>query len=197
MKKYLITIVFLLLVSLQAISQQYLAPKGFLLFKDFDKKEFKIFQDFDGDKIKDLAAIYAKKGSEDANIVVVHLSLEKKQVSFLFNAFGYDFEFDKNVLTVGACLGTGRYCESYKFRYDATLKSMRLIGYEEESFGNAAHDGAYLKSVNFLSGKFEISGEGIKGKKVEKISISTIKLEDLNKPATTSILEKIGEKYLN
>ena len=42
---------------------------------------------------------------------------------------------------------------TYKFKYYPNLKNMRLIGYDEESFGNANHDGAYSKSINFLTKK--------------------------------------------
>ena len=63
---------------------------------------------------------------------------------------------------------------------------MRLIGYDEEAFGNAVNDGAYNKSINFLTKKMEYS----EGKKIiKKINIGIITLENFD--------ENIREKLNN
>jgi hypothetical protein len=63
---------------------------------------------------------------------------------------------------------------------------MRLIGYNEESFGNAIHEGSYNKSINFLTKKMEY----FERKKITKtINIGIITLENFD--------EKIREKLNN
>jgi hypothetical protein len=44
---------------------------------------------------------------------------------------------------------------------------MRLIGYDEEYFGNAALDGAYLKSINFLTSAMEYTQKKKISKKIK------------------------------
>ena len=157
MKK--IALLLLTVISLTANAQtKYSQPKGYSIYTDYDSKPFRLDKDFDGDGINDLAIVYAKNNTEDENIVAVYLSTSNSAKNtyyyFPFSSNSYSLDFKNNVLTIGSCFGTGRFCKTLKFKFYSTLKNMRLIGYDEESFGNAIHNGAYLKSINLLTNKF-------------------------------------------
>ncbi len=72
---------------------------------------------------------------------------------------------------------------------------MRLIEYEEESFGNAANEGAYLKSINLLTNKYEISGPKWKNKIIKKTCFQTLTLKSID-DKTLEYLENVGANYL-
>ena len=46
-----------------------------------------------------------------------------------------------------------RYFENYTFRYNKVTATFDFIGYDNESFGNAVHDGAGFHSLNLLTGQ--------------------------------------------
>jgi hypothetical protein len=193
MKTLIPILIFLLCFETKA--QNYNLPQGYIVYKDAENKPFRIDKDFDGDNIKDLAIVYTKK-NDGANVVTVHLSSTKKNTTFPFHStMGYNLEFDKNVLKIGACFGTGAYCQNLVFRYDNTLKTMRLIGYDEQDTGNNAHEGAYEKSVNFLNNKYEISGENFKKKLTKTSTFKPMPIGDLNEKGF-EYLESIGSEYL-
>jgi len=72
---------------------------------------------------------------------------------------------------------------------------MRLIGYDEESFGNAVHEGAYLKSINLLTNTYEISGPKWKNKITKKTNFQILTLETLDEK-DLEYLENVGNNYL-
>lgn len=184
MKIIFLTLILLSILTIQSKSQtKYTPPKGYAIYKDYDNKPFRIDKDFDGDGMNDLAIVYAKNNTVDENIVAVYLStsfnIKKAYYYFPFSSNSYNLEFKNKVLTIGSCFGTGRYCKTLKFKFYSALKNMRLIGYDEESFGNAANEGAYLKSINFLTNKYEISGPKWKNKIIKKSGFPTLTLENL------------------
>ncbi|XZF14249.1 hypothetical protein ACTHGU_20915 [Chitinophagaceae bacterium MMS25-I14] len=117
---------------------------------------------------------------------------------------GYGLSYNKDVLTLSSCFGNGRFCKTLKFKYYARLKNMRLIGYDEESFGNAAHEGAYVKTVNLLTNSYDIRQYRWSEKKqsdetyfttTQHISCAVITLENIS-GKTMEMLENIGSKYI-
>jgi hypothetical protein len=199
MKSWKVLLLFVCIISIKVNAQQkYSLPKGYEIYK-YEGQRFRIDNDIDGDGVNDLAIVLSKKNSEDENIVTVFLSsnyfVNSRYYSFAFSSGSYSFEFKNNVFAVGTCFGNGRFCKQLKFKYIPSLKTMRLIGYEEESFGNAVHEGAYLKSVNFLTNRYEISGPAWKKKLQRKGSFQVIKIENLNEKLF-DYLESIGSKDL-
>jgi hypothetical protein len=188
------------LLGLKASSQnKYATPKGFKIYKDYNGQPIGLDNDFDNDGITDRAIVLTESAS-NTNVVAVFLSTSyftRNTISYLpFDAESYSISLQNKVLSVGACLGTGRFCKTFKFKYYVASKGMRLIGYDEESFGNAAHDGAYLKTVNLLTNKFELSGPKWKTKLVKHTKLPIMTLESLE-PASLDDLERIGEVYIS
>ena len=173
-------------------------PENYIIYKDLDNRSYKLEEDLDGDEIPDRVIVYTKKDSEFDKIVAVYLSTAARNgntfYSFPFSALSYDLKFNNKVFTISACFGNGRYCKTLKFKYYPTIRNFRLIGYEEESFGNAMHDGAYLKSVNLLTNKYEISGPKWKKKIIRKLTLHLVSLEKLN-DKEFEYLESIGSQY--
>ena len=176
----------------------YALPKGYSIYSDYNKKAFRIDKDFDGDGIKDLVIVYSKNNTEGENIIAVYLSTAAngKFYSFPFSSLSYNLEYKNNVLTIGSCFGNGRYCKTLKFKYYPVLKNMRLIGYEEESFGNAVHEGAYLKSINLLINKYEMSGPKWKNKIIKREVFPSLTLENMDEKKL-EYLENIGSRYFH
>lgn len=200
MKSFFTTIILLSIFAVEGNCQnKYPVPKGHSIYKDYDGKAVNLQSDFDGDGINDLAIVYAKNNSEYDNIFAVYLSTKQNNRNlyyyFPFSSISYNLEIKNNVLSIGACFGTGRYCKTLKFKFYPALKNMRLIGYDEESFGNALHEGAYVKSVNLLTNKYEISGPKWKNKIVKTSRFTLITLENISEKKL-EYLENIGAAYL-
>jgi hypothetical protein len=79
---------------------------------------------------------------------------------------------------------------------------MRLIGYDEESFGNAANDGGFTKSVNLVTNQIEIS-ENFYNEKThkngvnkvhKKITMPIITIDSFNE-STLSYLRELGRQF--
>jgi|GEM_PF-2918009 len=199
MKTTIFTALFLFLSIAHGNCQlQYTTPAGYNVYKDYDGRTVRKESDLDGDGIKDLVTVLTKANSEE-NFVAVFLSssyTNGKYYQFPFHSFSYNISVVNKVLTVGSCFGNGRYCKTLKFKYYPALKSLRLIGYDEESFGNAAHEGAYLKSVNLLTHKYEISGPAWKNKLLITERFPAITIDKLNEQQF-EFLENIGASYLS
>lgn len=206
--KFLLVFQFLFFFFINVgFSQKYPIPANHSVHKNSDDKESRLDADFDGDGIKDLLVVCTKKNNDsDNNLIVLYLSTNsKKYVSFLFpTALGYGIEKTKDVLQIGACFGNGRFCKTLKFRYNKKFKKMQLIGYDEESFGNAAKEGAYKKTVNLSTNQYNIEkykwsekkqDVEIFFKKTEKTNIEVTFFETTDNKKLES-LEKIGGKYL-
>lgn len=200
MRSFFITIIGVIFYFTSSAQNNYPVPEGYSVHKNFENKPFKIQKDFDGDAVEDLAIVYAKTNAEDENVVAIYLSTKynssKTYYYFPFSSNSYNLEFKNNVLIVGSCFGTGRYCKTLKFKYYSSLKNMRLIGYDEESFGNAVHDGAYFKSVNLLTSKYDLSGAKWKSEIVKSIKLPLITLDRLDEK-NLDFLESIGRAYID
>lgn len=163
-------------------------------WKDFQDSLPHVEADFDGDGKPDLVQVFAKREDEGARVVAFRLSASAEVFHFPFDPNSYDIAVKNNVLIIGGCFGNGRWCKTLKFRYDKSLHTIRLIGYEEESFGNALHEGAYVKSINLLTGQMEIEGNGISKKRKRLIfkptTIRNFQARDLDK------LEAAGREFL-
>ncbi|TAD98335.1 MAG: hypothetical protein EAZ97_10995 [Bacteroidetes bacterium] len=208
MKTVLLIFIYLFFLKQGFAQNNYVMPKDYVIYKNLDNQESRIDADLDKDGIKDLLIVCAKKGSDmGGEIVVLFLSSnykkDKKPDFFDFEALGYNIELKNNVLIVGACFGNGRFCKTLKFRYETKLQNLQLIGYDEESFGNAVHDGAYNKSVNLLTNAYNLSKYKWNEKlekdetffqKTDKIAIPSIIFKDVNQKMES--LEQIGAKYL-
>ena len=207
-KTFLTSLIFLFFAHLIFGQNDYVMPKGYLIYKNYDNEESRINADLDKDGIKDLVVACSKKDSDmGGEIIVLFLSSNYKKNQkpdiFEFSALGYVIEIKKNILEIGACFGNGRFCKKLKFRYDSKLNDLQLIGYDEESFGNAVHDGAYNKSINLLTNEYNLSRHRWNKKldkdetffkKTEKTVIPLIVFKDID--AKMESLEKIGSKYL-
>jgi len=205
----LITVLIIMFSQAEAQSQ-YELPKEFKQYKDARNETVRVDQDFDKDGINDLAIIASKINSDDNknNYLFVFLSktYSSNKSGYYFPVMysnGYDLNFEKSVLILSCCSGLGRYCETYKFKYYTDLSNMRLIGYDEENYGNAMHEGAYSKSVNLLTNKLELKQSRYNEKKQDfetfnrkkiKVSIPLITLETIDQK-TIDYLNNLGSNY--
>lgn len=63
-----------------------------------------------------------------------------------------NLSLSKNVIVLTISYMRASY--TYKFRYDSKLKQIKLIGYDNEQFGNALNDGSGMSSYNLLTGAY-------------------------------------------
>lgn len=63
----------------------------------------------------------------------------------------------------------------YTFRWDAPAKDFRLIGYDTESFGNAANDGSGSSSLNLLTGDFVAAFNSYDEKKETLVALPKVR----------------------
>lgn len=187
----------------------YEIPNGYEIFKNSAEELEKIDEeDFDNDGIKDLAIVCTKNNVEEYNYLLLFFSTAYLQnntfykIPIDFNHF-HGLDYKNSILQFGVCLGTGRYCKNYKFKYYSNLSNMRLIGYEEEYFGNAVHDGAYTKSVNLLTNTFEIVEHQYNTKTDQDVIINNISAKATTPvitlasfdAKTLTYLEELGRNY--
>ncbi len=196
--KILLTIILLTIFITKGNCQnKYSAPGGYSIYKS-GNKQFRLDKDFDNDGLKDVVIIYAKDDSENDHIVSVYLSTrasgKKPFHSFPFNADEYTIQVKNKILIIGTCIAKVDYCRTLQFKYYPGLKNLRLIGYTEQSVGNAIAEGGYFKSVNMVTRFFELSGPLWKNKIREKGHFPIITLSDIDQ-ATLEKFETIGAKY--
>ncbi|TAE67945.1 MAG: hypothetical protein EAZ85_14645 [Bacteroidetes bacterium] len=205
---FLTSIIFAFFSQITNAQNTYPLPKGYTQHKDMDNNLSRLEGDFDGDNKKDLMVVATKKGADEHSVFVYLSSSYNKKTppqSFLIgSALGYSIEMKKNVVSIGACFGNGRFCKTFKFRYNKNIKDLQLIGYDEQNFGNAMHEGSYKKSVNLSTKQFEVTryewDDKIKKDRIilnelKKFTINNILFKDLT-PQKIEELEKIGAKYL-
>ncbi len=63
----------------------------------------------------------------------------------------------------------------YKFRWEAVAGDFRLIGYDTESFGNAANDGSGFSSINMLTGGYEAAFNSWNEKRGKLMALPKVK----------------------
>lgn len=143
---------FCLLFSFSGMAQWQL-PEGYTIQQSPDGKANKIEQDFNGDGKNDLFAVLGNKqqeiklfaaiSSKDGYKAIHHAPLEYLDCC-------NRVECKNNIVKV---FSNGmRYFENYTFRFNKTTSTFDFIGYDNESFGNAVHDGAGFHSINLLTG---------------------------------------------
>lgn len=198
MKALFLSIILLFVLEIKSNCQtSYTIPKGYDVYKNYDNKPFILEHDFDVDGAAGKVVVCSKNNVEDENIVVIYLSSKNNNAyySFPFSSNSYNIETKNNVLIIGSCFGNGRYCKTLKFKFYPALQNMRLIGYDEESFGNAAHEGAYMKSVNLLTNKYEITGPKWKNPLLKTTTFPIMTLDKFE-GKSLEYLENIGANYL-
>lgn len=150
-------------------------PSGYEPALDYEGKRQGIQVDMDGDTWPDLAIVLSNKENEK---IIYVMRVGKYILDSSYQWFPWDseltsFEFKNGTLHIASCFGNGRFCKTLLLKYYENIENMRLIGYEEESFGNSEHEGAYSKSVNLLTKEYEIGG--VKKKfKSDVITLSNI-----------------------
>jgi hypothetical protein len=82
----------------------------------------------------------------------------------------------------------------FKFRYDLQSRKFKLIGYENEQFGNAVHNGAGLSSYNLLTGKYVANWNYYNERKNKLFSTPTIRKKIPTKIYTIS---QFGDDVIN
>lgn len=133
--KKLIAIALSLCASLLSFSQESTVRYDF----DGDGKidKFQVLENTSGTYLQ---ATLSKHGSEHSNF-------------FTYMGSSHEIKIQKNVVVLTVLHNS--WTETLKFRFDKTLKSMRLIGYDTRRNGNAAGDGSGYSSFNLLTGEEE------------------------------------------
>ncbi|MDX1958231.1 MAG: hypothetical protein SFU98_06640 [Leptospiraceae bacterium] len=157
-------ILLIMLIAQSIFSQskglKFNLPKGYVPYLNFDGKSNDFSGDLDGDNVKDKILVGTKKGDNQLFAFVYLTSNAKKgvvpsQVLYDWHPMGFEYKLKNKVISISSCFGNGRFCKTIRFRYDGEEKDLKVIGYDEESFGNAAHEGAYKSSYNLLTGDYE------------------------------------------
>lgn len=143
----------ILLTGVSSYAQKQVVDAGYTLQKSASGTDNIVKFDFDKDGIQDLFYVM-----ESENSTVFRASLRNGQVLLDSKSDGSigccsAVSIKGNVVT---CATKGmRGFTYYRWRYDGTLKNFRLIGYDTESFGNAANDGSGKSSLNLLTGAYQ------------------------------------------
>jgi hypothetical protein len=108
--------------------------------------------DFEGDGILDSAKIMEAKDGYKLLITLSSLG-NKKIVSKVFmGGQENSLQVTKNVLRMHNQFMRGE--NAFVFRYDAKLKQVKIIGYDNTQYGNAANDGSGSSSYNLVTGVY-------------------------------------------
>ena len=104
--------------------------------------------------------------------------------------------FNKNILSLDCQFMRGE--NHFKFKYDNTLKQMKLIGYDNVQYGSATNDGSGNSSYNLATGNYEATWNYYDKKKKKLITLPKFKhklplkaylLKDFN----DKIIEKLND----
>jgi len=87
-----------------------------------------------------------------------------------------------------------RSANYFKFRYDLQLRKFKLIGYENEQFGNAVHNGAGLSSYNLLTGNYVANWSYYNERKNKLFSTPTIRKKI---PTKVYIISQFGDEMID
>ena len=156
-----ISIVLLLIISNFLFCQNLILPPCCTICKNYDDKEQRIDYDFDGNNIVDFAAIFENK-TTSSKIAIIYFGTNSFfpghywffDWDMTYNLFEY--KEDVLILTSGSCEGRCSYALHLKLIPGE--KNFRLIEYTEESLGNNT-DKPYIKTVNLISGQYEMNKE--------------------------------------
>lgn len=135
-------------------------PAGYRLSPGASGAANRVVYDFDQDGTADVFAVVEAAEGENVRLIV--------WLSRRPGGRAYSWHPSTDELTCCAALTRRgsvvaveshgmRYFETYKFRYNAQLGDMELIGFDTESFGNAINDGAGTSSYNALTGQYVVA----------------------------------------
>lgn len=148
----------------------------------------KISYDFDGDKKADVFEI--KNGKLSCMLSAQgNKSVSSKGGSYADRTW---LELKGNVVVYHCSFMRG--ANTFKFRYDARLKAMRLIGYDNEQFGNAANDGSGSSSYNLLTGDYKANWNYYDAKKQELVPNPPVSKKY---PSKVYLLKDFGDEVVD
>lgn len=130
----------------------------------------KVSYDFDGDGKNDVFQI---KGGYLTYALSSQGSKEVKSKVIGYETEMLSLELKKNVVSFS--IGFMRGSNTFKFRYDSKISDFKVIGYDNEQFGNAVHDGSGASSYNLLTGDYEANWMEYNEAKEELLGKPTIK----------------------
>lgn len=148
----------------------------------------KVSFDFDGDKKADVFQIKSghlsytlssQKGKET----------QSQGVSYSDRTW---LELSKNVVVYQCAFNRGQ--NTFKFRYDPKLKQFKLIGYDNEQFGNAANDGSGRSSYNLLTGDYVANWNYFDNEKEVLVARPEVRKK---LPLKTYLLKDFGEAMID
>ena len=152
------------------------------------KQSQKVSYDFDGDKKTDVFQI--KNGVlAYALSSVGNKEVRSKGGSPADNTW---LELSKNVVVYHCQFMRGT--NTFKFRYDPKIKQFKLIGYDNEQFGNALNDGSGRSSYNLLTGDYQANWFYYDEKKQDLMPKPAIKKKW---PVKTYLLKDFGEETID
>jgi hypothetical protein len=125
--------------------------------------------DFDGDGKQDKMTLL--QGENEYMITYSLSSLKKAFTSKKVTTSGQTnrLEMNKNVVVLFSQFMRGE--NIFKFRYDAKLKQMKLIGFDNNQYGNAVHDGSGSSSYNLSTGLYEANWNHYDGETNQLLSV--------------------------
>ena len=148
--------------------------------------------DLDGDNITDKVNIANTEASFS-----IEYSLSSQQnktfTTVLISNGGQknSLKISKNILSLDCQFMRGE--NHFKFKYDTTLKQMKLIGYDNVQYGSATNDGSGNSSYNLAMGNYEATWNYYDKKKKKLIALPKIKRK---LPFKTYLLKAFSDKLI-
>ncbi len=152
-----------------------------------------ISYDFDNDGKMDKFEIV----NRDSVFFISYLLTSKPKItqnskSIGLNGMNSMLQLQKNVVILtNSFMRSANY---FKFRFDLKSKKFKLIGYENEQFGNAVHNGAGLSSYNLLNGNYIANWNYYNERKSKLVSIPTIRKKI---PTKVYTINQFGDDMIN
>jgi len=161
------------LLHLQLSAQLPRVPGGFHLAGDAMAGSDSVIHDFDGDHTPDAFCAARKEAEEGLRLLAILQSGKRVRYSLPLSSCCGSIEQNKGVVRVSS---TGmRGFSYYQFRWDSTAGDFRLIGYQTESFGNAANDGSGKSSLNLITGDFEAAFNSFDQRRQKLLPLPVVK----------------------
>lgn len=148
----------------------------------------KIAFDFDGDKKADVFQI------KDGKLSYALTSQGNKTITSKGGSYADQTYLElKGNVVIYHCVFM-RASNTFKFRYDTRLKAIRLIGYDNEQFGNAVNDGSGFSSYNLLTGDYKAQWNYFDQKKGELMAAPPVAKKY---PAKVYLLKDFGDEVVD